>query len=731
VNNTGQPEMLHPGHETGCAKSASTRFLGSVFDEGSTDPIYLCRLKNADNPEGGGPQHLFTRDLGKIDDFLRQHDKPGYGIYFCVSTLEQDATTRSKETLSELTGLHCDLDFKGILENEDQILDTLEQLPLRPTKIVRSGHGLHAYWLFSTVLPATIENIAKVDQLLRMLARQLAGDPAPAHAAALMRVPGSHNSKNGEWVPVEETAHNQDAQYRFDELFEWLKNSTPILTRKAKEKETADAGTNGGAGQDPFLDFAAAATGPIDVEARLAAMKYQGAGNSSIHITQLEVSASLLSRGVPIDEVVQTIFDATCAAAGAAGNSWSWSKERQSIEKMCFDWLAKHPEIVAREQPRQDDDPTGVKPEIGKARKADRGKKTLPLIAFRDITLLTASTYIVKGVIPRSGLVVIWGPPKCGKSFWTFDLVMHVALGRNYRGRRVSQGPVVYCAFEGAHGFRARVEAYRRANDIDRDADVPFYLSPLKFELVKRHKDLVAAIKVVLGDAIPVVIVLDTLNRSMTGSESKDEDMTAYLNAADTVREVFDCAVVIVHHCGVDGSRPRGHTSLTGAADSQLAVTRNEAGNIAATVEYLKDGPEGATFVSRLAWETLDYDDDGDEMTSCVVREVEEVAGSGTITKPKKSPTIPKTAQIALRALFEAVSECGEAAPASNHIPKGVKVATVERWRDYAYRMGISTGEARAQQKAFKSGSECLIAAEKVGVWGNYVWPVQGEPKRT
>jgi hypothetical protein len=355
VNNTGQPETPHPGHETGRAKSAATRFLGFVFDEGSTDPIYLCRLKNADNPGGGGPQHLFTRDPGKIDDFLRQHDKPGYGIYFCVSTLEQDATTRSKETLSELTGLHCDLDFKGILENEDQILDTLEQLPLRPTKIVRSGHGLHAYWLFSTVLPATIENIAKVDQLLRMLARQLAGDPAPAHAAALMRVPGSHNSKNGEWIPVEETAHNQDAQYRFDELFEWLKNSAPILTRKAKEKETADAGANGGAAEDP--DFAAAATGtPIDVEARLAAMKYQGAGNSSIHITQLEVSASLLSRGVPIDEVVQTIFDATCVAAGAAGNSWNWTHERQNIERMCRDWLTKHPEIRDREKTKGDDE---------------------------------------------------------------------------------------------------------------------------------------------------------------------------------------------------------------------------------------------------------------------------------------------------------------------------------------------------------------------------------------
>ena len=27
--------------------------------------------------------------------------------------------------------------------------------------------------------------------------------------------------------------------------------------------------------------------------------------------------------------------------------------------------------------------------------------------------------------IPRVGLVVVWGPPKCGKSFWAFDLAMH------------------------------------------------------------------------------------------------------------------------------------------------------------------------------------------------------------------------------------------------------------------------------------------------------------------
>ena len=83
------------------------------------------------------------------------------------------------------------------------------------------------------------------------------------------------------------------------------------------------------------------------------------------------------------------------------------------------------------------------------------------LVPFDQIKISAGPSYVVKGLIPRAGLVVIWGPPKCGKSFLTFDLAMHVALGWEYRGRRVKQGYVVYCALEGAQGFVNRVEAFR------------------------------------------------------------------------------------------------------------------------------------------------------------------------------------------------------------------------------------------------------------------------------
>jgi RecA-family ATPase len=85
------------------------------------------------------------------------------------------------------------------------------------------------------------------------------------------------------------------------------------------------------------------------------------------------------------------------------------------------------------------------------------------LTRFADIKPLDGDDdYCVKGVLPRSGLAVVWGPPKQGKSFWTFDMLMHVALGWKYRGHRVRQGPVIYVCLEGAPGFRKRIEAFRR-----------------------------------------------------------------------------------------------------------------------------------------------------------------------------------------------------------------------------------------------------------------------------
>ena len=205
-------------------------------------------------------------------------------------------------------------------------------------------------------------------------------------------------------------------------------------------------------------------------------------------------------------------------------------------------------------------------------------ERRIKLVPFDQITLTSERRYLVKGLIPYPGLTVVWGPPKSGKSLWAQDVMTRVALDWEYRGRKVHAGPVVYCCFEGQSGIKARVEAFRQKFLAELIDPVPFFLQPVTMDLVKDHGELISVVRETLPDTPPVSIVLDTLNRSLAGSESSDTDMSAYVRAADAIRGAFDCAVVIVHHCGINDSRPRGHTSLTGAADAQkqVAATAND-----------------------------------------------------------------------------------------------------------------------------------------------------------
>jgi hypothetical protein len=332
---------------------------------------------------------------------------------------------------------------------------------------------------------------------------------------------------------------------------------------------------------------------------------------------------------------------------------------------------------------------------------------------FDEITLSTAPNYLVKGIIPRIGLAVIWGPPKCGKSFWTLDLAMHIALGRKYRDHRVQQGTIVYLALEGGHGFRNRIEAWRRRHLAENHDPVPFYLLDVPVDLAADQAELIRAIREQLGEQIPAAVVIDTLNRALLGDENKSDDMAKFIRAADMVRVAFSCVVIIIHHCGIAGGRPRGHTSLAGADDVQIAVAQDEQGNITVTVEHMKDGDASAPMGSRLERVELGVDRDGDPITSCVIVPAEKEA----IAKP---PELPHAAKIALEQLQELIAEAGQPPPASNHIPRDILVCPANLWRESFYKAYL--GERDTKKKAFKRAVTRLQELHFIGIWNENVW---------
>jgi hypothetical protein len=327
---------------------AST-FLADMFGASTAAPVFICSLPNADARERDpGERHVATREPDHVEAFLKKWDRANRALYFCTATVQPGSTTRSKATLAELNGLYIDIDAKSITIGIAEAEQKLREVMCLPSKVVASGGGLHCYWLFKEALSATPENIERVEAMLRLLADHLGGDRSCAEASRLMRLPGSHNTKGGAWTEVRVLA-NRPLRYELDDLAEWLETASPVIWREP-------IGGNGHDQEDatnPWLVVAErfGTKPPIDVEARLGAMRYQGADDSGIHSTQVSVSAALLNRGISINEVVEILLAATRAAAGPFGERWNWQREERAIRGMCETWLAKYLEKKATEDP--------------------------------------------------------------------------------------------------------------------------------------------------------------------------------------------------------------------------------------------------------------------------------------------------------------------------------------------------------------------------------------------
>lgn len=218
--------------------------------------------------------------------------------------------------------------------------------------------------------------------------------------------------------------------------------------------------------------------------------------------------------------------------------------------------------------------------------------------------------------------------------------------------------------------------------------------------------------------------MIDTLNRSLIGSESKDEDMSAYVRACDRLREAFNCAVIVVHHCGPNDQRPRGHTSLTGAADAQIEVKRDKTDQIVATVEFMKDGPEGDQIGSRLAVIAVGTDEDAEPVTSCVI-------GAGDATPEKRRKPLSGQAGIALRMLQNAIAEAGRAPADKTHFPVDRPVVPLTLWRTNCQKGGLAEGDNdEAFKKAWKRARDRLLSDGYICVWENWVWIIEPEGDR-
>lgn len=230
--------------------------------------------------------------------------------------------------------------------------------------------------------------------------------------------------------------------------------------------------------------------------------------------------------------------------------------------------------------------------------------------------------WMIKGVLPKAGLAVIYGASGSGKTFAVLDMAMSIARGEPWRGNRVKQGRVAYVVAEGADGFRKRLAAYAQHHHVDL-TEVPMVILNAAPNLLEKQ-DAVDLVKGVKASGGADIIVIDTFAQTTPGAnENAGEDVGRALSYCKRIHETTGAMVVLIHHSGKDASKgARGWSGLRAAADAEIEVVREPEGARYLRLSKSKDGEDGLEWGFELKVVELGVDEDLDVISSCSVIEV-------------------------------------------------------------------------------------------------------------
>lgn len=240
-------------------------------------------------------------------------------------------------------------------------------------------------------------------------------------------------------------------------------------------------------------------------------------------------------------------------------------------------------------------------------------------VPIYDLTLREPMEWLIKGVLPKGRLGVLFGASGSGKTFVALDLAFAIARGNAWRERRTTKGNVVVIAAEGGNGIGKRGDAYSKYHEFDlRDVgNLHVITAAPNFLDSDDISEVIAEIKN-LGPIDAVII--DTLAQVSPGAnENTSEDMGRVLANINLLHEACGAMNLVVHHAGKDLSKgSRGWSGLKAAADVQIEVLRHDDGAREIHIEKMKDGEDGLRWGFKLETVELGLDRDGDPITSCV-----------------------------------------------------------------------------------------------------------------
>jgi RecA-family ATPase len=274
--------------------------------------------------------------------------------------------------------------------------------------------------------------------------------------------------------------------------------------------------------------------------------------------------------------------------------------------------------MAAPEDIDMGDVPPAAPERAARRRLSARAQKLLAAVEFgHEIKPELNRPYLVKGLLDRGALSLLYGAPGSAKTFAAIDLAHHVFEGATWAGCRVAQANALYIACEGGVMFANRMAARKARFAVLR---APVTLSGQNSD-APPLADMVLHLAATHGVGFGLIIA-DTLARTMAGAdENAGADMVQLVRNVDHLREVTGAHVMLIHHSGKDAAKgARGHSSILGAVDTEMQITCDrETKRRMLTVTKQRDGEDGIEFPFRLKRIDLGRDSDGDPVYSCTL----------------------------------------------------------------------------------------------------------------
>lgn len=210
--------------------------------------------------------------------------------------------------------------------------------------------------------------------------------------------------------------------------------------------------------------------------------------------------------------------------------------------------------------------------------------------------------WVVKNMIERGIVCTIFGEPGCGKTWAMLDLVICVALGKDWVGYSTNKHNVLIIDEEsGERRLMRRMGEVMRGHNADASTPV-FSVSYARFDFAKPH-DVGELIHLINSGNVGLVII-DALSDVAPGKdENATKEMKPILMNLKYIAEDTQAAIILIHHSNKQGNY-RGASTIKADVDMMVKVEKSK-DIITLTSEKVRDG-EAFTFSALANWMSLD-----------------------------------------------------------------------------------------------------------------------------